>query len=148
MASVTYAERIALDMALVIASETIEDFSRQRDPTNSENTTRTTRVAQMAASKIESRLGSAGLYDDTDATIGNQIFLEFGIRYAILLYSSIYSFVFSSAAGDTLTALKAEIEEYRATLIVAASTPVIGIRDNDDLNAPYVDDWESEEVTD
>jgi len=102
----------------------------------------------MAAAKIESRLGSAGSYDDTDATIGNQIFLEFGIRYAILLYSSIYTLMFNDSAKTTLDDLKAEIEQYRQTLVTNASTPIVVTRDNDKLNAQYTDKWDTEEVSD
>ena len=146
MAVATYAERIALDLAILISNDTLIDLSRQRDATATENTARTTRVSQMAAAKIESRLGAAGNYDTTDTTVGKQIFIEFGVRYAILLYSSIYTFTFSDSAKTTLDDLKAEIEEYRGTLITNASTPVVGTRDNDDLNNRYTNDWETEAI--
>lgn len=148
MAVVTFAERIALDLALLIADITIRELSKQRGDPTSEDTSKTTRVSQMAASRVTRRLGDSGSYDDTDATIGDQTFLEFGMRYAIVLYSSTYSFRFSDAARETEKELKLEIEEYRMTLTLEASTPVVKTRDNDDLNRRYTQDWDSDSLID
>jgi len=134
MASCTYAERIALDLAVLIASDSMIDLSRQRDATATENTVRTTRVCQMAAAKVESRLGSAGSYDDTDGTIGEQIWLDFGVRMALLYYSQVYTFTLTEKGMNYVGAVREEIEEYRQTLVQETPRTVIQRMDNEALN--------------
>jgi len=134
MATATFAERIALDLALIVANPSMIDFSRQRDATATENTARTTRVCQLAAAKVESRLGAAGSYDDTDATIGNQIWLDFGTRLALLRYSQVYTLTLTDFGVGYIGSVHEEIEEYRETLVQEAVKLVVGKVDNTALN--------------
>lgn len=146
MATATFAERIQDDLTVLIADATLIDLSRQRDATATQNTARTLRVAQMAAAKIESRLGAAGSYDDTDGTIGNQVFLDFGIRWALMLYSQMYSLALTDAGVVMINMLREEIEELRESLVQEADLGT-GIMDNDDLNARYPHStWETEDA--
>ncbi|MCZ7608501.1 MAG: hypothetical protein M5U25_21150 [Planctomycetota bacterium] len=134
MAACTFAERIALDLAVLVASASIIDLSRQRDATATENTARTTRVCQMAAAKVESRLGSAGSYDTVDGTIGEQIWLDFGVRLALLYYSQVYTFTLTEKGMSYVGAVREEIEEYRQTLVQETPRTVIQRMDNEALN--------------
>lgn len=134
MASATFAERIALDLAILVANSSMIDFSRQRDATATENTARTDRVSQLAAAKVESRLGSAGSYDDTDATIGNQIWLDFGTRIALLRYSQVYSLTLTDFGVGYIGSVHDELEEFRETLVQEAIKLTVGKVDNTALN--------------
>lgn len=134
MATATFAARIALDLAALVASATMIDLSRQRDATATENTARTTRVAQMAAAKVESRLGSAGSYDDTDGTIGDQIWLDLGVRIALLYYSQVYTFTLTEPGRAYVGMVLEELELYRQTLVQEALTSQVARVDNDTLN--------------
>jgi len=144
MATATFAERIQDDLALLIADSTLIDLSRQRDATVTQDTDKTLRVCQMAASKVESVLGDAGSYDDADGTIGDQTFLDFGIRMALLYYSQIYTFTLTDKGVASMEFLMAEMESYAKGLRQEASTPVIDGPDNDKLNLRYPDStWDS-----
>lgn len=134
MATCTFAARIALDLALVVTSPSMIDFSRQRDATATEDTARTARVCQLAAAKVESRLGSAGSYDDTDATIGDQVFLDFGSRIALLRYSQVYSLVLTDTGTSYIGTVIEELEEYRETLVAEQIKLGVAKVDNTDLN--------------
>lgn len=134
MAACTFSARIALDLAALVASATMIDLSRQRDATATENTARTTRVAQMAAAKVESRLGSSGSYDDTDGTIGDQIWLDFGVRIAMLYYSQVYTFTLTDAGVGYVGAVLDELELYRKTMVQETARIVIQRMDNEALN--------------
>jgi len=136
MAAATFAERLNLDLTLLIADQALIDLSRQQDATATQNTSRTTRVCQMAAAKVESRLGPAGAYDDTDATIGDQIFLDFGIRLALYYYSQVYTFVLKEAGVAYIGSIREEIDEHREMLVQAAilGQPTVVKVDNDALN--------------
>lgn len=134
MATATFAERIQDDLAVLISDPTMIDLSRQRNATATEDTTKTIRVAQMAAAKVESRLGSAGSYDDTDGTVGKQIFLDFGVRIALMRYSQVYSLVLTDAGRLYIGSVNQELEEYRMSLVQEASNPVVASHDNDEFN--------------
>ena len=134
MATATFAARLNLDLTILIADQAMIDMSRQQSTTATQDATKTTRVCQMAAAKVESRLGAAGSYDDTDGLIGNQIFLDFGIRIALMYYSQIYTFTLKDAGVDYLSSVMDELEEYRATLVQEAVKTVVARQDNDVLN--------------
>jgi len=134
MATATFAARIALDLAVLLANQAMIDLSRQQDATATENTARTTRVSQMAAAKVESRLGSAGSYDDTDGTIGDQIWLDLGVRIALLYYSQVYTFTLTEPGRDYVGTVLDELELYRQTLVQEALVSQVAKVDNDTLN--------------
>lgn len=137
MAACTFAQRVAVDLGVLLASATVIDLSRQRDTTTTENTARTTRVAQLSAAKIESRLGSAGSYDDTDGTIGDQKWLDLGIRLAMFYYSQVYSLVLTDAGTRYLSSVLEELELFSDVLRQEATLGVVAKVDNDGRDARY-----------
>ncbi len=137
MAACTFAQRLVVDLGVLLASATVIDLSRQRDATATENTARTARVAQLAAAKIESRLGSAGAYDDADGTVGDQKWIDLGLRLAVLYYSQIYSLVLTEAGTGYLASVLEELEMYSEVLRQEASLGIIARVDNDARNARY-----------
>lgn len=147
MAAISYAARIQLDFAVLIASATMVDLSRQRDATAGENTVKTTRVSQMAAAKVESRLGPAGQYDDTDGTIGDQIFLDLGLRLALLYYSQFYTLTLTDAGTAAIVSIRTELEEQRVSMVQEAMLGT-SVMDNTKLNDRYPHSkWGSENAS-
>lgn len=146
MASCTFGARIAVDLAIIIASPTVIDASRQRVTTATEDTTRTARVCVLAAKKVESVLGSVGLYDDADATIGDQDALEIGIRIATHLYLYQHSLIQTPATLELWRGLLSELREL-ADKRCAEVTPQYGQPDNTELDALYPTKplWEAED---
>lgn len=146
MATCTFGVRIGVDLAVIIASPTLIDASRQRVTTATEDTTRTARVCVLAAKKVESVLGAVGSYDDADATIGDQDALEIGIRIALHLYLHAYSMVQTAETNALWQDLLKELREL-AEKRVAEVTPVYGQPDNTELDALYPTKplWEAEE---
>lgn len=93
MAACTLAARIEIDLQILASEQTLIDATNQRDTAaNTVNTTRLTRCSQLAAAKIEGRLGSLGtVFDDSDGTVGGvfpQAALAIGIEYAECLLSA------------------------------------------------------------
>lgn len=93
MATCTFAARLVIDLAVIVASPTIIDASRQRVTTATEDSARTARVCSLAAGLVEGVLGSVGTYDDTLATTGDQTALEIALRIALHLYLHNYSLI-------------------------------------------------------
>lgn len=137
MAAATFAERIALDLALLVADATIIDLSRQRDGTAGQLTTRTVRVTEMAAAKVESVLGDVGAYDDTISTQGDQAALDVGIRMALYYYSQIYTLTLTDAGVAALENLLEELDTLAKRRRQANATPVVDTLDNDAINARH-----------
>lgn len=140
MATATFAERIQDDLAVLIADKTLIDLSRQRDATATQETARTLRVCQMAAAKVESKLGDVGSFDDTDGTIGDQTALDFGVRVAMMLYSQMYSLTLTEAGRDTFVSVMTEIDAEADVRRQEAGTPVIKSRENTQFNARHTGD--------
>lgn len=135
----TLAAQILTDIQVVVASAHLVDLSNQRDADVSVDTTLLTKVCNYAAAKVQSYLGTS--VDGTDLTA-----VDIGVRWATLLLKGSFSLIGGVNNSDTRDALIAELKEYRAVLVIEASTPVVGIRDNDELNLPYTNDWETEDL--
>lgn len=101
MAACTFSARLVIDLAIVIASPTIIDASRQRVTTATEDTTRTARVCDMAAAKVVSVLGDVGAYDTSDGSIGDLQALDIGLRIAMHLYLHHFSLI-QTTETDTM----------------------------------------------
>jgi len=149
MAAITFAERIQDDLALLVADQSLIDLSRQRDATATEDTSRTLRVCQMAAAKLEGILGDAGSYDDTDVTIGDLQMLDLGVRLALRYYASVYSLTLTAEKQGLVEGIMAEAEALAKSRRQANSTPVVSVADNDDLNARHDNStWADDDDTD
>lgn len=140
----TLSQRVYLDLAVLVSGSSLIDLSRQRDVTTSQDIIKTSRVCDMAAGKVESVLGVAGVYGSHDLTIGDYSFLDFGIRLALLYYSQVYSFTLSDKGTGSMESLLAEVQQYAKGLRQEASTPALSTQDNDKLNKRRnVDTWDS-----
>ena len=132
----TLAAQILTDIQVLVAAAHLVDLTNQRDSDVAVDTALLTKACNFAAAKVQSYLGSV---DGTDL-----IAVDIGVRLAALQLSGAYSL--TNLGGETKAAIMAELKEYQQVLIIEASTPVVGIRDNDKLNLPYTDDWETEDL--
>lgn len=129
MATQTYQARLIADLALLVSAKKLANWSNLDDikdesgDPRAENTARTAAVVRQAAAYVEGRLGAAGNYDDGDATVGNQRMVDFGVRYALLLYSQVLPVTLTDAGRAYIGDIKVEIEAEREALIQEASTP-------------------------
>lgn len=137
MAVATFPERIQDDLTLLVADKTLIDLSNQRDSDTNEDSARTLRVCQMAAANIERKLGDVGLYDDTDGTIGDLEALDLGVRLALYRYATSYTLKLTAAGQEVIGTVLEELEDLAKSRRQENSTPVIGIPDNDGLNARH-----------
>jgi len=110
MATATFAERISLDLAILISPSSLIDLTNQRDTDALVNTNLLDRTSQMAAAKIQSRLGDVGSYDDTDGTIGDQQALDLGIRLSLHYLTNVYTLTLTDAGQAAQRQLFEEIE--------------------------------------
>ena len=142
MASVTFSAKIVLDLALLVADQTIIDLSRQRDSTAGQLTTRTVRVSEHAAAAVEAKLGTVGAFDDTDQAIGDLAALDIGTRLALLRYSQVYPLTFTDAGTAMISEIKTELEDLAASRRQEQGTPVLKSRENTLFNTRHAgDDW-------
>jgi shikimate kinase len=96
MAAITFAQRIAQDLRILIAAATIVDETNQRGAGTSEVTAITDRAALLAAARVQSELGDVGAFDDAAAsTAGDLAALDIGIRLAKLRLDNVYTAILS-----------------------------------------------------
>lgn len=131
MATQTYQARIIADLALLISAKKLANWSNMDDVKDSEgdpraeNTARTAAVVRQAAAYVEGRLGPAGNYDDADPSVGQQEWVDFGVRYALMLYSQVYPVTLTDAGLRYIGDIKAEIADFHEILVQEASTPYV-----------------------
>lgn len=96
MAAITFAQRIAQDLRILIAAATIVDNTNQRGVGTTEVTAITDRAALLAAARVESELGPVGAFDDAAAsTTGDLAALDIGVRLAKLRLDNVYTAILS-----------------------------------------------------
>lgn len=118
MAACTFAVRIAVDLRLLIPEQRIINMSRGPDAGTTEVTTRTAAICEVAAATYESRMGSAGAFDDSDSTVGDQKARSWGTRYAKHLFMDAFMPDPDPSAEGTETRLMAELEQHREMAII------------------------------
>lgn len=135
MAAITLAARIQVGFAQLISNPTLIDLSNQRDADLVENSVLTARVSEMAAAKVEGKLGDTGSYDDNDPLIGDLTALDLGIRIGLMMYSQMYTLTLTEAGIAFFQSVLVELEDLAAQRRQEATLPVIANLDNDALNA-------------
>lgn len=124
----TLQAQIVTELAVVIASANMIDLSNQRDTDVAEDTTRTAKVAELAAAKVKSYLGDV---DSTDVQA-----VDIGLRIALLYYSNNYSLIQGQAGRDALQSIYAELDELRQSRL-SEIEPQLGSPDLTNLDALY-----------
>lgn len=148
MASITFAQRIQDDLQVLIASDTLIDLTNQRDTDANEDTDISLRASQFAAAKIESILGSAGTYDDTDQTIGDQVMLDLGTRLAYERLRRMTG-VWDTADEDVEKQIVEEAKDLNEARVQENALPVRKSKDNEELNKRYKSsEWPDDSDTD
>lgn len=148
MASITFAQRIQDDLQVLIASNTLIDLTNQRDSDATEDTDISLRASQFAAAKIESILGSAGTYDDTDQTIGDQVMLDLGVRLAYERLRRMTG-VWDTEDEDVEKQIVEEAKDLNETRVQENALPVRKSKDNEELNKRYKSsEWPDDSDTD
>lgn len=148
MASITFAQRIQDDLQVLIASDTLIDLTNQRDTDSSEDTDISLRASQFAAAKIESILGSAGTYDDTDQTIGDQVMLDLGVRLAYERLRRMTG-VWDAEDEDVEKQIVEEAKDLNGARVQENALPVRKSKDNEELNKRYKSsEWPDDDDTD
>lgn len=125
MATATLAERVAIDLRLLIPAQRMIAMTQGPDGGATEDTDRTDAFSQMAAAKWVSRMGDAGNFDDADGTVGDQTARQWATEYAKSLMSEAYQMVVPDTAEQTRARLTKELEEHRMTAIDATVAPVL-----------------------
>jgi hypothetical protein len=111
MAAITFAARIVLDLRLLIPEQRVINASRGPDAGTSEVTTRTVAFGEIAAGAWIGKMGSPGAFDDTTATVGDQVARSWGARYAKHLFLQAFDPVEYINAEQTEARLMNELEE-------------------------------------
>jgi hypothetical protein len=133
MATITFAQRIAQDLRILVSSPAMVDGTNQRGSGTTEVTAITDRIAVMAAAKVESVLGDCGDYDDAAAsTSGDLEALDIGVRLAQVRMSAIYSGVLGEQGRNALKDIEQELLDLAEARRQEASTPVVADVDDDE----------------
>jgi hypothetical protein len=100
MATCTLAQRIGLDLAILVADKTLIDATNQRDTTAvAVLSDRAERISQLAAAKIIGRLGSIGTFDDADGEAATSEYGQEALAIAVE-YAECLLFAFNSTKNE------------------------------------------------
>lgn len=137
MAACTFAQRVAIELALLVPSQALIDQSLGPGPGTAENTNRTAAFARMGVARWNAVMGSPGAFDDaTPPTEGTtqEMALEWAVRWSWLHYRRTFKALPPDLnPADDPDKLLAELESYRAGAIQEAATPVV-VETEDDPN--------------
>lgn len=120
------------------------ELTNQRDDDANEDTDISLRAARFAAAQVESVVGDAGDYDDSDETAGDSILSSIGSDLALLkLYQ--YAGNWTPDRAERETSLIEQLENLNTSRIQAVA-PVVKTPDNDDLNIRHPhSEWSSDD---
>lgn len=124
MAAATFAERIAIDLRLLIPTQRMIALTQGPDAGTSEDTDRTAAFSEIAAGTWVGKMGSPGAYDDSDGTVGDQTARSWGVRYAKHLLRDAFQLSEPDFSDQNEARLMAELEELAAGEREYTATPV------------------------
>jgi hypothetical protein len=126
----TLEDQIAADLRAIVASENLIDMSNQRDDDTAEDTTRTDRVAALAAANVKEVLGESIDGDDLQA-------VDFGVRTALLKYNVQLGLRQSEQGQAAWRDLRQEMRDTARARRQKNSAPVLDTPDPDDINSRF-----------
>lgn len=119
-------------LRLMVAPQTLIDWTRQRDDTATENTSITTAAVEMACSEVKSILGNTVDSDDAKA-------VGFGAALCVLRLSNWWNVAFTAGVAEPLRQIRRDMER-EAEARRQATSPQLRTPDTNfiqDLDAQY-----------
>jgi hypothetical protein len=125
------ATAIAAELGVLVATATMVELSNQRTSVGTEDSARTTKVAEHAAAAVEARLGPCS---ETDI-----VAVDLGVRLALVRYAVVYSLTLKGQAQAYIGSVHQELAEEASRRRYEAAIPATATdeRDLDEINRMY-----------